>query len=113
MQDKDSKQRLKAMARCSQPLTAGSFSPDGNIYAYASCYDWGKGHAEHNAAQARPLDIVHTAVWPLLPTRMPASRVNGTLSRVCCLRWDLTAVPAKHRCGAVSSPRALAGFLRT
>ena len=43
LQDKDSKQRLKAMARCSQPLLAGSFSPDGVIYAYASCYDWGKG----------------------------------------------------------------------
>ena len=59
VQDKDSKQRLKAMARCSQPLTAGSFSPDGVIYAYASCYDWGKGHAEHNVAQAKTLIYLH------------------------------------------------------
>ena len=35
-QDKDSKQRLKAMAKCSQPITDGSFSADGAIYGYAA-----------------------------------------------------------------------------
>ena len=58
-QDKDSKQRLKAMARCSQPLTAGSFSHEGAIYAYASCYDWGRGHVEHNPAQAKTYIFLH------------------------------------------------------
>ena len=47
------------MARCSQPLTAACFSPDGAIYAYASCYDWGKGHAEHNVAQAKTYIYLH------------------------------------------------------
>ncbi|PNX76674.1 rae1-like protein, partial [Trifolium pratense] len=33
--DKDSKQRLKAMQRCNQPIPCGAFNNDGSIYAYA------------------------------------------------------------------------------
>ncbi|KAK6135405.1 hypothetical protein DH2020_030859 [Rehmannia glutinosa] len=41
--DKDSKQRLKAMLRCSQPIPCSSFNNDGSIFAYSVCYDWSKG----------------------------------------------------------------------
>jgi len=41
--DKDSKQRLKLFARMPQPITASGFNKDGNIYAYATGYDWSKG----------------------------------------------------------------------
>ncbi|ERN14775.1 hypothetical protein AMTR_s00032p00043780 [Amborella trichopoda] len=33
--DKDSKQRLKAMARCNQPIPCSTFNNDGSIFAYA------------------------------------------------------------------------------
>ncbi|KAF3674393.1 mRNA export factor [Capsicum annuum] len=46
--DKDSKQRLKAMSRCSQPIPCSAFNNDGSIYAYAVCYDWSKGAENHN-----------------------------------------------------------------
>jgi mRNA export factor len=54
--DKDSKQRLKAMAKCSYgtepaPITCGAFNADGSIYAYALSYDWSKGFQSYNPAQ--------------------------------------------------------------
>lgn len=36
----DSKQRLKAMQKSSQAITAGAYNKDGSIYAYSVCYDW-------------------------------------------------------------------------
>lgn len=50
--DKDSKQRLKAMARCPQPIPASCFNSDGTIFAYAVSYDWSKGAENHNPATA-------------------------------------------------------------
>jgi len=41
--DKDSKQRLKNMTKCSAPISCGNFNRDGTIYAYAVSYDWSKG----------------------------------------------------------------------
>ncbi|KAH1207934.1 Protein RAE1 [Glycine max] len=35
--DKDSKQRLKAMLRCSQPIPCSTFNNDGSIFAYSVC----------------------------------------------------------------------------
>lgn len=54
--DKDSKQRLKAMAKASYgaepaPITCGSFNADGSIYAYGLSYDWSKGFQAYNPAQ--------------------------------------------------------------
>ncbi|KAJ8625778.1 hypothetical protein MRB53_034308 [Persea americana] len=57
--DKDSKQRLKAMARCSQPIPCSTFNNDGSIFAYAVCYDWSKGAENHNPA-AKPSIFLHT-----------------------------------------------------
>nr|AFK45199.1 unknown [Medicago truncatula] len=57
--DKDSKQRLKAMQRCSQPIPCGTFNNDGSIYAYAVCYDWSKGAENHNPTTAKNYIYMH------------------------------------------------------
>ena|SRR3990167_4204630 len=41
--DKDSKQRLKQFKNCNDPITATKFSATGNVYAYATGYDWHRG----------------------------------------------------------------------
>ncbi|KAL9325026.1 hypothetical protein ACSQ67_005671 [Phaseolus vulgaris] len=57
--DKDSKQRLKAMQRCSQPIPCSAFNNDGSIFAYAVCYDWSKGAENHNPAAAKNYIYLH------------------------------------------------------
>lgn len=57
--DKDSKQRLKAMSRCSQPIPCSAFNSDGSIFAYSSCYDWSKGAENHNPATAKSYIFLH------------------------------------------------------
>ncbi|KAH7564664.1 hypothetical protein JRO89_XS09G0003500 [Xanthoceras sorbifolium] len=57
--DKDSKQRLKAMSRCSQPIPCSAFNNDGSIYAYSVCYDWSKGAENHNPATAKSYIYMH------------------------------------------------------
>lgn len=57
--DKDSKQRLKAMLRCSQPVPCSAFNNDGSIFAYSVCYDWSKGAENHNPATAKPYIFLH------------------------------------------------------
>lgn len=42
--DKDTKQRLKTWANVGPSISCTAFSRDGNIFAYASSYDWSKGH---------------------------------------------------------------------
>nr|GEW50787.1 hypothetical protein [Tanacetum cinerariifolium] len=72
--DKDSKQRLKAMLRCTQPITCSSFNNDGSMYAYGVCYDWSKGAENHNPATAK------TSIYVHLPQEVevkPKQRVTG------------------------------------
>ncbi|XP_039685052.1 protein RAE1 isoform X2 [Medicago truncatula] len=57
--DKNSKQRLKNMQRCSQPIPCGTFNNDGSIYAYAVCYDWSKGAETHNPTTAKNYIYLH------------------------------------------------------
>ncbi|XP_059636369.1 protein RAE1 [Cornus florida] len=57
--DKDSKQRLKAMSRCSQPIPCSAFNYDGSVYAYAVCYDWSKGAENHNPSTAKTYIYLH------------------------------------------------------
>ncbi|KAK6253224.1 hypothetical protein QUC31_014944 [Theobroma cacao] len=57
--DKDSKQRLKAMSRCSQPIPCSTFNSDGSIFAYSVCYDWSKGAENHNPATAKTYIFLH------------------------------------------------------
>ncbi|KAG6626955.1 hypothetical protein CIPAW_15G089000 [Carya illinoinensis] len=57
--DKDSKQRLKAMARCSQPIPCSTFNNDGSLFAYSACYDWSKGAENHNPTTAKSYIFLH------------------------------------------------------
>ena len=56
----DSKQRLKAMQKSSQPIPATAYSHDGTIFAYSVSYDWSRGHAEHNPATAKNYILLHS-----------------------------------------------------
>lgn len=40
---KDSRQRLQQFRPCHAPVVAGKFSPAGDLFAYAVCYDWSRG----------------------------------------------------------------------
>ncbi|GAA0139668.1 hypothetical protein Leryth_016652 [Lithospermum erythrorhizon] len=57
--DKDSKQRLKNMARCPQPISCSTFNNDGSIFSYAVCYDWNKGAQNHNPSNAKTHIYLH------------------------------------------------------
>ncbi|MED6133938.1 Poly(A)+ RNA export protein rae1 [Stylosanthes scabra] len=57
--DKDSKQRLKAMLRCNQPIPCSTFNNDGSIFAYSVCYDWSKGAENYNPATAKTYIFLH------------------------------------------------------
>ncbi|KAK9229613.1 hypothetical protein WN944_022576 [Citrus x changshan-huyou] len=55
--DKDSKQRLKAMSRCGQPIPCSTFNNDGSIFAYLVCYDWSNGAEITTLQQQRLISI--------------------------------------------------------
>ncbi|XP_047339065.1 protein RAE1-like [Impatiens glandulifera] len=74
--DKDSKQRLKAMARCSQPIPSSAFNNDGSIFAYAVCYDWSKGAENHNPATAKTSIFLHSPQEAEVKAK-PRSGVSG------------------------------------
>lgn len=40
--DKDARTKLKTSEQLDQPITACCFNNNGNIFAYASSYDWSK-----------------------------------------------------------------------
>ncbi|KAI8609222.1 WD40-repeat-containing domain protein [Chytriomyces sp. MP71] len=58
--DKDSKQRLKLFPSVGNTISATAFNRNGTIFAYASSYDWGKGH--ENYKQGSPNQIFLYAV---------------------------------------------------
>ena len=58
--DKDSKQRLKAMLKSTQPIPCSAYNKDGTIYAYAISYDWSRGYAEYNPTQAKHHILLHS-----------------------------------------------------
>jgi len=56
--DKDNRQRLKAFPQTNYPITAGRFSANGDMFAYAAGYDWSKGH-EFNAPSLPRKVLIH------------------------------------------------------
>lgn len=60
--DKDSKQRLKAMAKSNAPISCGTFNRDGSIYAYAVSYDWSRGASEYNPTTTKNHILLHAPV---------------------------------------------------
>uniref|UniRef100_A0A7S1ZI04 Anaphase-promoting complex subunit 4 WD40 domain-containing protein n=1 Tax=Trieres chinensis TaxID=1514140 RepID=A0A7S1ZI04_TRICV len=53
--DKDNKQRLKGFPAINRPISCANFNAQGNMFAYASSYDWGKGSGAY--APGTPNDI--------------------------------------------------------
>jgi len=72
--DKDSKQRLKLFPRFNQPITAGSFSHDGSMFAYGASYDWSKGIEYYNPAQNKPVICIHPTPEVEIKNRQSTSR---------------------------------------
>ena len=67
--DKDSKQRLRAMNPAAGqnqagvlPVTECRFNHDGTVVAYSTCYDWSRGHAEHNPQTAKTHILLHESL---------------------------------------------------
>lgn len=52
--DKDARIKLKTSEQFDQPLTACNFNPQGNIFAYATSYDWSKGHEGFDPQKMKP-----------------------------------------------------------
>jgi len=72
--DKYSKQRLKQFTRNPLPVTAGAFSMDGSIFAYALGYDWSKGAEHYNPAQQKNYILLHPTPEAEIKNRPPASK---------------------------------------
>jgi mRNA export factor len=74
LRDKENKQRLKAMPKCSASIPCAEFNYNGQILAYAVSYDWHKGAEAHNAATATNKIYLH----PVAETEVkPRARKTG------------------------------------
>jgi len=65
--DKDSKQRLKAFKKCSLPISCCEWNADGNVFAYAVCYDWHQGAAAYNPAVMKNYILLHPTTDEIKP----------------------------------------------
>lgn len=52
--DKDARTKLKTSEQLDQPITCCCFNAHGNIFAYASSYDWSKGHEGFDPQKMKP-----------------------------------------------------------
>lgn len=65
--DKDNKQRLKGFNAVSRPISCAQFNAQGNLFAYASSYDWSKGSSFHTPATADEIFVHFTAEEEIKP----------------------------------------------
>lgn len=52
--DKDARTKLKTSEQLDLPITSCTFNAQGNIFAYASGYDWSKGHEAFDPQKMKP-----------------------------------------------------------
>ena len=71
--DKDSKQRLKQMAKCNAPIPCGDFNRDGSIFAYAVSYDWSKGGSDPMASSGQNNIFLHAVADAEVQPRPPTA----------------------------------------
>lgn len=91
--DKDARTKLKTSEQLDQPITACCFNHNGNIFAYASSYDWSKVCYIKKPQQRSFSSRVYVSVWFVLSfratsTTTPRRRTTsswGTLQR----SWSL------------------------
>lgn len=69
--DKGKRQRLARFNSCYYPITAGKFSADGGLYAYAVSYDWSQGHEVHLQDLPRQVLIHRCAEAEVTPHSRP------------------------------------------
>ena len=50
-------QRLKVFPSVNECISCAAFNTQGNIFAYAKSYDWGKGASGYRGPQAQPNGI--------------------------------------------------------
>ena len=65
--DKDNRQKLKGFPAISQPISCAKFNAQGNMFAYSSSYDWGKGSAYYAPGTSNQIFIHHTPEEEIRP----------------------------------------------
>jgi mRNA export factor len=65
--DKDNKQRLKAFNAIRQTIPCAAFNAQGNLFAYASSYDWSKGSAYYAPGTPNEIYIHYTTEDEIKP----------------------------------------------
>ncbi|CAJ1953443.1 unnamed protein product [Cylindrotheca closterium] len=58
--DKDNKQRLKGFNPIQRSIPCAAFNAQGNLFAYASSYDWSKGSGYHTPGSPNEIYIHYT-----------------------------------------------------
>ncbi|CAK0884680.1 unnamed protein product [Prorocentrum cordatum] len=53
----ENRQRLKQFTSTNYPITAGKFNAPGDMFAYASSYDWSKGHEGNHPSLPKSIMI--------------------------------------------------------
>ncbi|KAH9667357.1 Receptor-like serine/threonine-protein kinase [Citrus sinensis] len=92
--DKDSKQRLKAMSRCGQPIPCSTFNNDGSIFAYLVCYDWSNGAENHNPATAKTYIYLHLPQLSSMERYVVITVVNLVMASFVALILTFAARPS-------------------
>uniref|UniRef100_A0A8C7U5C6 Rae1 protein homolog n=1 Tax=Oncorhynchus mykiss TaxID=8022 RepID=A0A8C7U5C6_ONCMY len=82
--DKDARTKLKTSEQLDQPITACSFNNNGNIFAYASSYDWSKVTFYLTAAPLGSQPLTYMVCWASVTEHYPISpiwiSIRGTLN---------------------------------
>lgn len=58
--DKDSRHRLKSFQPIQRSIPCAAFNSQGNLFAYASSYDWSKGHQFHYPESPNEIFVHYT-----------------------------------------------------
>lgn len=65
--DKDNKQRLKGFNPIQRPIPCANFNAQGNLFAYASSYDWSKGSQFHAPGTPNEIYVHYVAEEEIKP----------------------------------------------
>ncbi|CAB9521414.1 Nucleoporin GLE2 [Seminavis robusta] len=65
--DKDNKQRLKGFNAIQRPIPCANFNAQGNLFAYASSYDWSKGSQSHMPGSPNEIFVHYTPEEEIKP----------------------------------------------
>lgn len=67
--DKDARTKLKTSEAMDQPISCCAFNGQGNIFAYASSYDWSKGHEGYDPNKMKPHIFLRACYDELKPSQ--------------------------------------------